>query len=388
MSVLSSKNLIGEIYRSNKENPGFAVQKFTRLLVSGILKNNVKVKALSTPPIRPKWGKWVKPQTELENEITYHYAPFINIPIIKHICVFLYTFFYILNWGIKHKKENVVLCDALTLSMSIGALFASKLSGIKIVGVVTDLLGLIVGGKTFKNMIASKIYSRYIALFDSYILLTEQMNEVVNPKKKPYIIMEALCDIDLNHKDQVNIPKDIPRVVMYAGGIYEQYGLKLLAEAFVLADIEDAKLVYYGSGPYVQEYKELCKMHSNLEYAGVAPNQEVVNAELRATLLVNPRFSAEEFTKYSFPSKNMEFMVSGTPVLTTRLPGMPKEYLPYVFIFEKETLDGFADTLKKVMSYSSEKLDTIGANAKRFVLDNKNNIDQGKRIVDFVFSIL
>ena len=200
VSVLSSKNLIGEIYRSNKENPGFAVQKFTRLLVSGILKNNVKVKALSTPPIRPKWGKWVKQQTELENEITYHYAPFINIPIIKHICVFLYTFFYILNWGIKHKKENVVLCDTLTLSMSIGALFASKLSGIKIVGVVTDLLGLIVGGKTFKNMIASKIYSRYIALFDSYILLTEQMNEVVNPKKKPYIIMEALCDIDLNHK--------------------------------------------------------------------------------------------------------------------------------------------------------------------------------------------
>jgi hypothetical protein len=34
-------------------------------------------------------------------------------------------------------------------------------------------------------------------------------------------------------------------------------------------------------------------------------NDRVVEEQLRATLLVNPRPTAEAFTKYSFPSKNM-----------------------------------------------------------------------------------
>ena len=55
-----------------------------------------------------------------------------------------------------------------------------------------------------------------------------------------------------------------------------------------------------------------------------------VAEELKATLLVNPRPTTEEFTIYSFPSKNMEYMASGTPLLTTKLPGMPEEYHQYV----------------------------------------------------------
>ena len=34
-------------------------------------------------------------------------------------------------------------------------------------------------------------------------------------------------------------------------------------------------------------------------------NDRVVEEQLRATLLVNPRPTAEAFTKYSFPSRNM-----------------------------------------------------------------------------------
>ena len=51
--------------------------------------------------------------------------------------------------------------------------------------------------------------------------------------------------------------------------------------------------------------------------------------------------------KYSFPSKNMEYMVSGTPVLTTRLPGMPMEYYPYVYFIEEESADGIAAAKEK-----------------------------------------
>lgn len=64
------------------------------------------------------------------------------------------------------------------------------------------------------------------------------------------------------------------------------------------------------------------KIDNRNKYFRVVPNQAVAEEELKATLLVNLRPSNEEFTKYSFPSKNMEYMVLGTPTLTTRTKEM------------------------------------------------------------------
>lgn len=110
---------------------------------------------------------------------------------------------------------------------------------------------------------------------------------------------------------------------------------------------ENFRLKLFGSGPFVEKLKtKYTKKDSRIQYMGVAPNAEVVAAELDASLLVNPRPTHEEFTKYSFPSKNIEYMASGTPLLTTKLPGMPKEYYPYVFLIENESVEGYAKALE------------------------------------------
>ena len=57
------------------------------------------------------------------------------------------------------------------------------------------------------------------------------------------------------------------------------------------------------------------KKDNRIVFKGMVPNKIVVEDQLKATLLVNPRPSIGEFTRYSFPSKNMEYMVSGTPMV-------------------------------------------------------------------------
>ena len=79
-------------------------------------------------------------------------------------------------------------------------------------------------------------------------------------------------------------------------------------------------------------------------------------------------------------------MASGTPVLTTRLPGMPKEYNSFVYLFDEETVDGYADSLRKVLAHPTEELRDKGVKAKRFVLDTKNNVVQAKRVIELVHS--
>lgn len=391
ISALSSEKLIQSVYERTGNNPGFAVQKFSRLLVKGLNANGCQTIAFTNPPI----VRGVMPdlfvclKKEEEKGVKYKYIPFINLPVLKHLCVMFYAFFYVLFWGLTNRKEKAIICDVLNVSACMGALLATKLNRIQSVGVVTDIYGMMVSKTkgvlaTILSSIARKIHDLYVKNFNRYILLTEAMTNLVNSKNHPYIVMEALCDSSLAAMPFQPSKKVQPRTVIYAGGLFEKYGLKMLVEGFIKANIENASLVLYGSGSYVDELQAVCAKHTNVEYRGVVPNEEVVAEELKATLLVNPRFTTEEFTKYSFPSKNMEFMASGTPLLTTKLPGMPKDYYPYVFLFEEETVEGYAKALNDTLSHSESELVEYGKKGREFVLTTKNNIEQGKRILSFV----
>ena len=124
----------------------------------------------------------------------------------------------------------------------------------------------------------------------------------------------------------------------------------------------------------------LSEIDSRIKYFGNRPNDEILDYEKRAKLLVNPRFSNFEFTKYSFPSKLMEYMVSGTPVLTTKLPGIPEEYHDKMYFIEEESEEGLKESILNCISKSQEELNLFGNNAKYYVLSVKNNIIQIKNL--------
>ena len=77
-------------------------------------------------------------------------------------------------------------------------------------------------------------------------------------------------------------------------------------------------------------------------------------------------------------------MVSGTPMVTTELPGMPLEYKKYVYLFTDESTDGMTKTLNTILMEPNERLHEFGAKAKTFVLQKKNNKIQSGRILAFL----
>ena len=81
-------------------------------------------------------------------------------------------------------------------------------------------------------------------------------------------------------------------------------------------------------------------------------------------------------------------MASGTPVLTTRLPGMPEEYEQYVYLIEDESVEGLAQTLKAILAKPTEELHQKGQEAKEFVLQNKNNLVQAGKVIGMMKGII
>lgn len=295
--------------------------------------------------------------------------------------------FFVLIWGLKDRNNRCIICDVLNVSICVSSLLAAKIIGLKRIGIVTDLPNLMMrsGGKrTIYESLIDWVNHSYLSNFTHYVLLTEQMNLSVNKHSKPYIVMEGLADIEMAEKEVLTFEKEHPKVLMYAGGLHERYGLKILTEAFFQLNKTDWNLVFYGSGPYSKNLMKYTAKDKRIIYKGIVSNEEVVEAELKACLLVNPRPTYEEFSKYSFPSKNIEYMVSGTPLLTTKLPGMPVEYHSYVYLFDEETIDGYKCTLAKILNASSEELSDRGQKARKFILIQKNNVIQARRIIDFM----
>lgn len=391
LSALSSPKLVDELYNYNKKDPGFAVQKFNRLLAGGLVKNEEEVTVLSAPTVgRHNSSKlfWHRGQ-ELEGDITYHYLNFINLPGLRQLCLILGTFCRTLLWTIsKPKNERAVVCDVLNASMGAAAILACKITGAQTIGVMTDMPGLMVRFETSQKMplttrMATNLIKWCFRNYDKFVFLTEAMN-VVNEYSRPYIVMEGMSDGTMVEHNKSFEHKEV-RTIMYAGGLHERYGLKKLTEAFMMLPQKNICLKLFGTGPFVDELKKkYCKEDKRVMYMGVAPNTEVVEAELEASLLVNPRPTHEEFTKYSFPSKNIEYMASGTPLLTTKLPGMPKEYYPYVFLIEDETTEGYSKALAEALNKTDEELFEYGANAKGFVLDKKNSCEQARRVIKLI----
>ena len=333
-----------------------------------------------------------------ENGIRVAYVPFLNLPLIKNLSVYKNTkkkcLALLKESEVKGEKAGIVL-DLLCISSCAGALSALKIFNKSAghsccsAGIVTDLPQFLSHGGGFFEKMFKKAFDRSLKKCSSYVFLTEQMNTLLNKENKAYTIIEGQAD------ENTPAPKNsAPEkcICIYAGSLAKIYGIMTLAEAFkelVEENFDDpqlsvAELRIYGNGDCREELIALSASCNSVKYCGILSPDEIVEKEQEATLLINPRPTNEEYTKYSFPSKNMEYMASGTPVLTTDLPGMPSEYKEYVYIIEDETKEGIKDTLKKLLKQAPQVLYEKGIAARNFVLTQKNSRIQSGKVLELL----
>ncbi len=372
-----SDKVYRQLFDHVKIKPAFQSQKYHRLLIEG-LAQGAKVDVVANPPVNPSVldRKFVCLPRETEGGACYHYIPAIRNPLIKAAFVGCGTFFKTLFLA---KRDSAVIVDGLNRVTALSALLAARLRGRPCIGIVTDLPDMLGGGRFSKGL--ANFVIRHCT---GYVLLTQAMNDYLNRAGKPYVILEGHADITMAQKKPSLEKKTSPRVCFYAGGVSKQYGLENLVEGFRSAGLPNAQLHIYGPGDYVEELQQIAREDSRIFYGGMLLNAQIVEKEMEATLLVNPRPTEEEYVKYSFPSKTMEYMASGTPVLTTVLPGMPKEYHPYVYLMEDESADGIGKKLQEVLCASDEALFQKGQKARSFILNEKNNVIQAKKILEML----
>lgn len=318
---------------------------------------------------------------------------FLNLWGIKNIFRATSATKELKKWVKNNKKEKVIIAYSVNIAFLWAICKAKKLNKtITTCLIVPDLpehMNLN-SDVSLVYKIAKKAESflikKLIKYVDSFVLLTEQMAEVLDVCGRPYCIVEGM----VNKNDILGIHESIgdknrKKSILYTGTLNYKYGIGLLLEAFKFINESSYEIWICGYGEAEEHIKKLAEFDQRIKWFGAVSREKALSLQQIATVLINPRPLGEDFTKYSFPSKNLEYLLSGRPVIAYKLPGIPDEYDLHMFYFEGITANDMAKTIIYVCEMSQDKQKQFGEKSRRFVLDNKNNLIQSKRIIDMIY---
>lgn len=258
---------------------------------------------------------------------------------------------------------------------------------VKITAIITDLPEFYdleqtsVLKKTLRRLQNCLVY-RYMNRVDRFVVLTKQMCYPLHVGNRPWICIEGICDVEQESLAEI---QEVKHVIFYSGTLHYQYGIKTLLKAFMDMKREDVQLWICGNGEAKQEIEELEKADNRVKFYGFCTQTEVKRLRNQATILVNPRPNEGEYVKYSFPSKTMEYMASGKPVVMYKLEGIPEEYNSYLnYVCQKgDAINQLKIALEEVLENYEDAVEKA-LKGKKFVYKNKNAIVQAKKIIKLI----
>ncbi len=239
--------------------------------------------------------------------------------------------------------------------------------------------------KFLKN-IELRFIHKLIRSVDTFVFITDQMATQFKIGNKPWVRIEGIYNSDNIIQEATNSNPE-QKIVFYSGLINSRYGIKILLDAFKLIPYNNYRLWICGEGNMKDQLIEYAKLDKRVTFYGQVTHEEVLKLQKESTVLVNPRTSEGEYTKYSFPGKTMEYIASGKPCIMNLLPGMPFEYIEHVFIPDEENAASLSNKIMEVCTMNPVVLKEKCSKAKAFILEKKNAKSQVYKVFKMINSV-
>lgn len=348
--------------------------------------NTVASIAVSTYPRNKKM--YFPKDATVDKQGSRNVTPLLNLPFIKFASRFLGA----LNSLLRLRKTgmDVVCVYAAHTPNLLAAYVIRKIYGVPFFIYIPDLpvymdmgMGRSFFMRTLKRLDAWLI-DGLICKSSGVFVASKYM--VLDSKKwasKDYLVLEGMSNSNALSISEGESPDKGKKIIFYAGGLSKAYGIVELVEGFIKADV-DYELWLCGRGELETYLKEKSTLHPAVKYLGFLSATEVERIQTDASCLIMSRDPRQQYTRYSFPSKLIEYMTSGVPVLTTRLSGIPDEYFEFLNPIEDPSVEGICAALKAFCAADRQFLFKKAACGKIWVLKNKTSVAVGRKILDFM----
>lgn len=229
-----------------------------------------------------------------------------------------------------------------------------------------------------------KAFLRENKTVDSYVILTKHMVTPLEIGERPYEIIEGIYQDARNWGEKNSESKRL--TIVYTGKLDRCFGVMKLVKAFMQINNDDIRLLICGSGEENENVQKAARCDSRIEFRGQVSSEEARRAIVEGDILVNPRENDTEYTKYSFPSKVIDYLATGNPVIAYKLDGIPDKYEEFITFVEGDSVNNLSESLIKAINMSQQEIKEKAQKAQRYLTEEISEIQVARRIISMTMT--
>lgn len=363
-------------------------------LIDGLEQCGICVDVISGHVMKPfpKYKKLMIPRRIWSrNNNSYNVdVAIINIPIVNRISKTINLRKEVLK-RCKNTVESSIYVYALHTPFLLAAIKAKKKnSKIKVYSIVPDLPEFMDTNMSRLKKAAKKL-DRYIINYllefvDGFVLFSENMKKQLPISNKPYVIMEGIIDIDPNKYFNILEQRKssyFKKTIMLSGTLAVSEGIEQLLLAFHSIKDADYKLWITGNGneEAITLIKKYAKDDSRITFWGyITDYDKFLKLQNKASVFVSAVPPGNPKAQYFFPSKLMEYLVTGAPVISYKLPCIPNEYDEFLCYVLEDNPSALAQKLTEVCNTGWDEIEKMSIKRLEFLL-HKDTLHQAQKLL-------
>lgn len=365
---------------SNQYYPNTATTNHELSIVKGLSENGVKAVWIFVIPS----DSFDKVDFRLPGiEIRYLWNEKISgNKIVRHIYKWLPLFLFFLNL----KKSDIVLC---LNAMEYLGLFLRK-RGIRVYHERTEHPDVI---RTGHFGWTNKAYKRWVTQVDGLFVISQNLKKYfigIGCKKEAVHVVNMVVDSDRFNGLEKQKTKD--KYIAYCGNASNSKdGVDKLIMAFkyVVEKFPQEKLYIIGRKPPEEsENKKLVEslgLSKQVVFTGIVSSKEIPQILKNADVLALCRPASLQ-NEMGFPTKLGEYLLTGNPVVVTKVGDIPR------FLKDKESalmvdtsnIMGFGDKMIWALA-NKDKAEELGLKGKKVAEENFNYLIESRKIINVIF---
>ena len=378
-------------------NSQVAAQKLELRYIKGLIQAGCRVNSISsfpasTFPLNKKilFGFSFK---KLSKSYEVSTAGFINLPGIKLITRLFSIVTLLVATLLREGGRPSVIIYSLHQPYVLAGLISKFIFRCNVYVIVPDLPMFMRTGAQASAFVhgikkLDSIFLKYgSSFFDGAIFICRGMRLHLPALAKNSLIIDGIVDDPIEECQLKPLKRSDnfgeKKIILYTGQLVESYGVKLLLGA--LSNLpNDYEVWIAGAGELRCEVERAAVKDSRLKYLGLLSPNQVKLAYKSATLLINPRLLDSEFVRFSFPSKLLEYLTSGVPVLSSKLPSMEEDLFKFINFIDELTPAGVANAIQAACSENYSDAISTALNARSYVYESRSANTQVEKLISIM----
>ncbi len=218
---------------------------------------------------------------------------------------------------------------------------------------------------------------KVIDVADAYIFPTKMLDEKLNTKLKPSVIIHGTYKVEPDRNTRFN---DDKIHIVYAGTFDPRKGGAVaVATGEFLDERYHIHILGFGSKKDKESLLNEIQRVSNISkckvtFDGLLSGEDYIKFIQSCHIGLSPQNPTASFNGTSFPSKILSYMANGLKVISVRLPAIENSVVgEYMYYFDEQTPENIAEAIKNIdWSKLYNSRDIISKLDNKFVLDIKN----------------